>query len=111
MYQVTMVSETGSLAPTLVLGNTHQVAPLLGGSRTFLFDIHSVKQKGWAFLQLVRLVDELNGVQTTLDYDPSVHDRTSHYMGSPWRARKSDDTFTLIGAFGDPGSRILLERI
>ncbi len=83
------------------------------GSRTFLFDIHSIQQKGWAYLQLVRLTDERDGVQVALDYNPPVHDGTSHYMGSPWRARKTrvrgEDTFTLIGAFGDAGSRILLE--
>ena len=85
------------------------------GSTTFLFDIDSVQQKGWAYLRLVRMIDEKDGMQVALDYNPAIHDGTSHYMGSPWRARKTrvrgEDTFTLIGAFGDAGSKILLERV
>ena len=95
MYQTTLSSDTNT--------------------RTFLFDIASIQQKGWAFLRLVQMIDESDGIQTTLHYNPEIHDGSSHYMGDLWRARKTkihgQDTFTLIGAFGNPGEKIVLEVV
>ena len=69
---------------TLVLGSSED-----GSIRTFTFIEHSVSQKGWAKLRLVRLEDSIQipGLPLVTEYDPAVHDGASHYMSFLWPAR------------------------
>ena len=79
--------------------------------RGFLFNVESIGGGGWAWLRLVVITDK----DKIEEYNPTIHDNTSHYMGARWRARRcvinGIETFKLIGAFGNPGSSILLTPV
>ena len=97
---------------TLVLGSSED-----GSIRTFTFIEHSVSQKGWAKLRLVRLEDSIQipGLPLVTEYDPAVHDGACHYMSFLWPARSikrgGEKHYSLYGAFGEPGQRLSLERV
>ena len=82
-----------------------------GNVRTFTFAVEKRSNKGWAKLRLMTLAD--TSPPHFEQYDPTIHDGQSHYMSHLWTARSSQTydgtpTYTLHGAFGEPGGRITL---
>ncbi len=88
----------------------------VGGHAIYLFNLESHGQNGWAWLRLVRIEDYTPGSPLKItEYDPVIHDGGSHYMSYLWRARRrvvnGQHRYYLVGAFGDPISRMMLEYI
>ena len=85
-------------------------------TREFTFVLHSEGQKGWAYMRLIRIEDNMESNQPQVTtYDPAVHDGGSHYMSHLWRARSFTwngiKGYTLVGPFGNPGYKIDLETV
>lgn len=85
------------------------------GDRHFLFEVQSVLGGGWVDLQLVSIVDKTQDGTTVTERNPSFVYPPSNYFGSPWKARQlkidGDRQLCLMNAFGNPGSRLLLQEV
>lgn len=88
-----------------------------GGHTKYFFNVESQGQRGWAKLRLVRIEDFSPDSDTSriTEYNPDIHDGGSHYMSYLWSARgkvmNGRIEYYLVGAFGDPTSRLMLEFI
>lgn len=89
-----------------------------GRVREFTFVVHSVGPKGWGYMRLVRIEDNMELIPNqplVTEYDPAIHDGGSSHMSNLWRARtfnrQGTKGYTLIGPFGDTGHNIDLERV
>jgi len=54
----------------------------------YSFHITTYPINGWVKCRMVHIHRQsIDGTITNVDYDPTVHDGTSHYMGHPYTAR------------------------
>tara|TARA_R110000796_G_scaffold84922_7_gene184683 strand:- start:2528 stop:2851 length:324 start_codon:yes stop_codon:yes gene_type:complete len=83
--------------------------------RKFTFQIDARKSGGWVKFQLIKIFDEPTRIlPNPAYYDPSIHCGSSgSYFNGRWPGRwsKNLNTYVLYGAFGNPGSRIPLDKI
>ncbi len=88
-----------------------------GGHVKYFFNVEVQGQRGWAKLRLMRIEDYYPNSDTPriTEYDPDIHDGGSHYMSYLWSARgkqiNGQIEYYLVGAFGDPASRLMLEFV
>lgn len=52
----------------------------------------------------------INGDVTNVEYNPTIHDGTSHYMGSPYRARFNSKIGHLKVYMGDGTAFVATDR-
>jgi hypothetical protein len=88
-----------------------------GSHRIYFFNVETQGQRGWAKLRLMRIEDYSPNSDTPriTEYNPDIHDGGSHHMSYLWSARgkqiNGQIEYYLVGAFGDPTSRMMLEFI
>lgn len=84
--------------------------------RDFIFELVKLN-KSWGYMQLIQitdipLTDDISSTEI-YKYNPEIHDGGNTYFSNHWISRYSTelDTFVLIGAFGNSGSKIPLTPI
>jgi hypothetical protein len=88
-----------------------------GSYSIYFFNVETQGQRGWAKMRLMRIEDYSPDSDTPriTEYNPGIHDDGSHYMSDLWPARGKQingrTEYYLVGAFGDPTSRMMLEYV
>ena len=66
------------------------------------FVITEYNLNGWVWCQMIHIHRQsIDGTVTDVEYNPTIHDGTSHYMGAPYRARYNKKIKTLKVFRGD----------
>jgi hypothetical protein len=80
-------------------------------TRRLTFVVEKSSCNGWADMRLIEIYDTPS--DKTVVYTASENYDPHSYMGKVWKARACVDednmpTYALYGAFGEPGSRMML---
>ena len=72
------------------------------GIIVYSFQITEYNLNGWVWCRMVHIHRQSrDGTITNVEYDPTIHDGTNHYMSAPYRARHNKKTNTLKVFKGD----------
>ena len=77
----------------------------------YSFIITEYDRNGWVWCRMVYIHRQnIHGEVSNVEYSPTIHDGTGHYMGSPYRARFNSKIGRLKVHFGDGTVCIATDR-